>query len=213
MTIRKGEPWGEAIPVADLGSDLVVVERDAEAAAVVRAVRATVTAVPTIGLSGGDMARTLGGGSPGRFATTDEGTVARVTVDLVHVEAEGRTTTALAHVVARSPRWSWWRDRVVFVMNAQFFGPYDVAPRSHPNDGKFDIVQVHTDMDVRTRLQAARRARTGTHVPHPQISVQQTDRVTLEFDRPLALYVDGEKWCTTRRCTFTVEPDAVVLHA
>jgi len=67
-------------------------------------------------------------------------------------------------------------------------------------------------MDLRTRLQAARRARSGTHLPHPQISVQQTSSLTLDFERPLALYVDGERWCTSRRCTITVEPDAVVLY-
>ena len=213
MTIRKGESWGESVAVSGLGSDLVVVHRDAEAAALVCAARATDTPVPTLGLAAGDVARTLGGGAAGRFDPTEGATVVRAPVDLLHIEAEGRTTTALAHIVARSPRWSWWRDRVVFVMNAQFLGRYDIAPRSHPNDGKADIVQVHAGMDLRTRLQAARRARTGTHVPHPQISVQQSAAVALEFERPLALYVDGEKWCTTRRCAISVEPDAVIVHA
>lgn len=204
MTIRRGQPWGEAVPAP---SDLVFVTRDAEASALIAAARATESAVPPLGLGGGDMAHTMGGGSSDRFASHQQ--VVRATVDVLRVHANGRSTVALAHVVARR---HWWRGPLVFAMNAQFIGPYDVAPRSHPNDGKVDIVEVSAHMPLRTRLQAVRRARTGTHLPHPQITVRQRVEAHLTFPRPLTIYVDGEAWCDAQACTVEVEADAVIVH-
>ena len=93
-------------------------------------------------------------------------------------------------------------------MTAQYLGDYDVAPRSHPNDGKTDILRVAATMPLRVRIAARRRARTGTHLPHPQLSLSQTAATTLTFDRPLVVWVDGRRWGTARELQLTVEPDA-----
>lgn len=203
MTIRRGEPWGEAVASAH---DLFLASTDAAARAVVCAARVEGSAPPPIGLTGGDLARTMGGGAPGRFP----GTVTRAPVDLLRVQADGAVTWAVAHVVARR---HWWRGEVVLAMNAQFLGPYDVAPRSHPNDGRLDLVHVAARMGLRTRLQARRRARTGTHLPHPLIEARQAASTTLQFARPLDLWIDGVRWCRASDVTLTVEPDALVAHA
>ena len=56
---------------------------------------------------------------------------------------------------------------------------HDVAPRAHPNDGRFDVVEVSAAMPARARLQAWRRLATGTHVPHPDITTRRgVDDVT-----------------------------------
>ncbi len=202
MTIRRGEPWGEAV---ESPPDLFVAPTDAAASAVVAASRAQGTELPAVGFAGGDLARTMGGGAPGRFP----GTVTRAPVDVVRVEADGAATWAVAHVVARR---RWWRGEVLLAMNAQFLGDYDVAPRSHPNDGKVDVVHVAAAMGLRTRLEARRRARTGTHVPHPLIEVRQAPQATVRFHRPLDVWVDGVLWRKATELTLTVEPDALTAH-
>jgi diacylglycerol kinase family enzyme len=148
----------------------------------------------------------MGGGGPARF----DGTHVRAVVDLVRVTADGRELWALAHVVVRR---RWWRGEVVLVMNAEFLGPYDVVPRSHPNDGRVDVVRVDPSMSVRARLQARRRARTGTHLPHPQLAVQSTATWHATFDRPLRLFVDGKRNGVVRDLRIEVVPDALTVHA
>jgi len=203
VTIRRGGSWGAAAAVP---SELRVVPTDRDARAWVLAHRETDRPLKAVGLAGGDLARTVGGGAPGRFA----GTVMTAPVDVLRIEADGRTTWAVAHVVARR---SWWRGDVWLAMNAQFLGEYDVAPRSHPNDGKVDVVHVLPGMSARARMQARRRARTGSHLPHPQLVVTQSASSSVSFDRPLVLWVDGVRWATTQHVTVTCEPDALIIYA
>lgn len=203
MTIRRGEPWGAEVQSP---SSLRVVATDRDAREWVLAHRDDDRPMKAVGLAGGDLARTLGGGTPGRFP----GTVMTAPVDLMRVEADGRTTWAVAHVVARR---SWWSGEVWFAMNAQFLGAYDVAPRSHPNDGKIDVVHVLPGLSVRERLQARERARTGTHLPHPQLVATQGASCSATFARPLVLWVDGVRWGTAATVTVTSEPDALTVYA
>jgi YegS C-terminal NAD kinase beta sandwich-like domain len=203
VPIRKGEPWGEPVLPP---SDLPVMADDAAAGDWVRHEREAGRSMLPLGVAGGDLARTMGGGAPGRFS----GTVVVASVDIVRVEVAGRVTWAVAHVIARR---SWWRGEVHLAMNAQFLGTYDVAPRSHPNDGRVDLIDVASSTSVRTRLQARARARTGTHLPHPELAASQTAAVEWRFERPLDLWVDGRLWCRASSAVLRVEPDALLLHA
>lgn len=203
MTIRRGEPWGEQVQSPDF---VRVVPTDRDAREWVLALRETGRPMVPVALGGGDMARTLGGGSPGRFP----GMVMTAPIDLLRVEADGRTTWAVAHVVARR---SWWRSDVWLAMNAQFLGEYDVAPRSHPNDGKVDVIHVQPGMPVRARRQARDRARTGTHLPHPQLAVTHAESASATFQQPLVIWVDGVRWGTATEITVTCEADALTVYA
>lgn len=203
MTIRRGQPWGEP---AQAGLELRVVPTDRDAREWVVAQRERGVDPLPVGLGGGDLARTVGGGVPGRF----QGTVMTAPIDVLRVEAGGRTTWAVAHVVARR---SWWRGEVLLAMNAQFLDGYDVAPRSHPNDGKVDVVRVAAEMPLRARLQARTRARTGTHLPHPKLIVTQTALHEASFARPLVLWVDGVRWAVVDSVRIIVEPDALTIFA
>jgi hypothetical protein len=165
-------------------------------------------------LAGGDMARTMGGGTEGRVQAG--ATLVRAPVDVIRVAAaDGRTGTALAHVVVRSSRRrvSWWRGPVVLVMNAQFLGPYDVAPRSHPNDGRLDVVWVDPRMPLRQRLAARQRARTGTHLPHPQLRGQSLRTVEVSLGGDFEVWLDGLWWTSTSTITVSALPDAAVVLA
>lgn len=200
MTVEKGVDWGSTGPVPD---DLVLVRTDAEARAAVVAARSAGAALPTLGLLGGDLARTLGGGRGGDPARLREsGTLA--TVDLGVARLDGVPHPFVAHLVARR---SWWRGRVVAVMNAQFLGAWDAAPRAHPGDGRLDVLD--GDLGVGDRWKARTRLPAGTHVPHPGIAQRRTAAWEGTFDRPTPVRLDGEVVATARSVVVAVEPDVL----
>lgn len=234
MTIRRGEAWGE---VRALPDGTVIVHSDAEARAVVEEARRADRPVPPLGLAGGDLARTLGARDGGlrlrtaaaaqaastsaatsaaaMTAASDVGTagspheaveVMVAPVDLGSVLVDGRQHWFVAHAVARR---SWWHGRVVAAMNAEFRGEWDVAPRSHPNDGRLDVLDVDARLGLTDRVKARRRLPAGTHVPHPLVPVQRVKAVQLEFDRPVPVWLDGERVGEGRRLSLRVEPDAL----
>ncbi len=135
MTIERGQPWGEP---GGLPAGGVLVRSDAEARAVVERARRAGDPVPALGLLGGDLCRTMGGtGDEARLHQHRRRCDARSTSGAVLID--GRMHWFVAHLVARR---SWWRGRVVAAMNAEFLGSWDVAPRSHPNDGRLDLFDV-----------------------------------------------------------------------
>ena len=198
MPIAQGEPWGA--PGA-LPPDGVVVRTDAEARAVVERAWRDGAVVPTLGLVGGDLCRTVGGrGDEARLRTAEAVTLP---IDLGSVLLDGVQHWFVAHLVVRS---SWWRGRVVAVMNAQWIGRWDVAPRSHPNDGLLDVFD--GDLSFDDRLKARRRLLTGTHVPHPGIRQRRVPAVHLEFDRPTPVWLDGDRVGSARTISARVVVDA-----
>ena len=199
MTIRRGQPWGVSGPLPDDG---VVVRSDAEARLAVERHRRANQPVPPLGLLGGDLCRTLGGRGDEARLRSPEGTV--VPVDLGAVLLDGRLHWFVAHLVARR---SWWRGRIVAAMNAEFYRSWDVAPRSHPNDGRLDVFEA--DPPLGDRLKARSRLRTGAHVPHPAIKERRVDAAQFEFASPVSVWLDGERIGAARRLSVRVEPDAL----
>lgn len=193
MTIRKGEAWGEAV---ERPSDLLVVASD-------RAVADAYIAEPdrSVGLAGGDLHRAVG--SPPSRSTAQ-----RLPIDVLDVTIDGHAHVAVAHVVARR---SWWRGRILAVMNVDHIDAWNVAPRAHPNDGRFDVVDVDAEMTWRERWQARGRLGAGTHVPHPKISVRTATAMTWSFDRPLDVRVDGVDVGAATTLSVTVRPDAFAI--
>ena len=199
MTIRKGEPWGVPGPLPDDG---VVVRSDSEAGRIVAWARRSNAPVPTLGLLGGDLCATLGGdGTETRLHSSEAMTLP---VDLGSVLIDGRLHWFVAHLVARH---SWWHGRVVAAMNAQYLGRWNAAPRSHPNDGRLEILDAN--LAFGQRLLAHRRLPLGTHLPHPGIEVRRVTSVQIELDRPTPILLDGEHAGLGRRLSIRVEPDAL----
>ncbi len=208
MTIKPGEPWGRTI---DRPVDLVVVAGDPELARRL-ASRRDGDDGPPVFAADGDFARTLGGPPiHGRL------TVNELPVDLVDVALDGGvlSATACAHVVIRNPWWrgGWWRGSVVVVMNAEYIGAWDVAPRGHPNDGRVEVFEVSSTFDVRQRLQARRRVRSATHVPHPGITTRAVRTASWTFRAPMSVTVDGRRIGSATGVEITVAPDAAVVCA
>lgn len=199
MTIEKGQPWGTHGTLPPGG---VLVRSDAEARAVVERCRRDDAEVPVLGLLGGDLAKTVGSrGDEARMHTPE---AMLLPVDLGSVLLDGRLHWFVSHLVVRR---SWWRGRVVAVMNAQWIGAWDVAPKSHPNDGKLDVFD--GDLSFDDRLKVRTRLRTGTHVPHPEIAQSRVAALQLEFDRPQPVWLDGERTGSATRLSIRLEPDAI----
>jgi len=202
VTIRKGEAWGGPGPLPDEG---VVVRTDAEARHAVTEARRSRRPPPPLGLLGGDLARTCG-------ATGDEARLRgphaqRLPVDLGEVLVDGVLHVFVAHLVARR---SWWRGPILAVMNAEFLGAWDVAPRSHPNDGRLDVLEA--DLPLGDRWKARSRLRTGAHVPHPGIRERRTKALQLDLAPGTRVWLDGECVGAARALSIRVVPDALTVH-
>lgn len=202
MTIGKGDAWGTTVPRP---GDLRLADDDAQLAALLDDGSGRATGVAT-----GDLLRTLGGGSA-RGSTE----VQRLPVDLVRVALDdARPVPAIAHLTIGEPWWRGGRARgpVVVVMNAEFLGDLDVAPRGHPNDGRVEVLELDTSLDLRQRVEMRRRARSATHLPHPLVTTRSVRSAEWEFDRPLSVVVDGRRRGSARRVRVEVEPDAGLVH-
>jgi hypothetical protein len=200
VTIRKGELWGEPGPLPRHG---VIVRSDREAREIVTAARRAHEPIPPLGLVGGDLCRTLGG--TGDAARLRSEQAMQLPVDLGAVLLDGRLHWFVAHLVARR---SWWFGRVVVAMNAQYVGDWDVAPNSHPNDGRLDVLDGSPSLGQ--RWQARSRLKTGTHVPHPAIEERRVSALQLDFARPTPIELDGEPVGSATTLSLRVEPDALV---
>lgn len=208
MTIKPGEPWGRAI---DRPSDLVVVAGDHALARHLSSMRDGDNGPPVFAVDS-DFARTLGAPQlDGRL------TVNELPVDLIDIRLDGGavTATACAHVVMSNPWWrgGWWRGSVVVVMNAEYIGEWDVAPRGHPNDGRVEVFEVDSTFGVRQRWQARRRVRSATHVPHPGIDTRTVRASSWSFRTPMKVSVDGRRIASAAAIEIAVSPDAAVVCA
>jgi len=201
VTIEKHRPWGWA---GSFPPDGVVVHSDAEARRAVTQARQDGRPLPTLGLLGGDLCRTLGG--RGDSARLRSDAAMTFPVDLGHVVLDGDEHWFVAHLIARR---SWWHGRVVAVMNAQWLGSWDLAPRSHPNDGLLDA----TDgvLPVADRFRARRRLPTGTHLPHPALRTLRGATMSFELAPALDVRLDGTLVGRARRLDVRIEPDALTV--
>jgi YegS/Rv2252/BmrU family lipid kinase len=79
----------------------------------------------------------------------------------------------------------------VVVANGQFFGGgMKVAPRSLPDDGRFDVqAWGGTVTDV---LRASRQLRDGSHLRRPDVRAWSSATVTVDADRRVPVEADGE---------------------
>jgi hypothetical protein len=200
MVVERGTAWGVPGP---LPADGVVVRTDAEAREIVERCRRAGEPVPPLGLLGGDLCRTLGGrGDEARLRSPG---ATRLPVDVGAVLLDGRLHWFVAHLIARR---GWWSGRIVAAMNAEYLGPWDVAPRSHPNDGRLDTLDA--DLPFGDRLKARRRLATGSHVPHPGIRERRVDAAQFEFGEPMTIWLDGVRLDgAVRRLSVRVERDAL----
>lgn len=199
IPMQRGEDWGECGPLPENG---IVVRSDAEARSVVADARRRGVDPPPLGLAEGDLARTLGGrGDVGRLHGDD---ATRLRIDVGAVLLDGRKDWFVAHLIARR---SWLNGRTVAVMNAEWYGSWSLGPRAHPGDGLLDISDA--TLSTRQRLLARRRVQSGAHLPHPAIATSRTAAWQAEFERPLTVWLDGQRIRPVEHLSVRVEPGAL----
>jgi hypothetical protein len=201
VTIERGTEWGRA---GSLPDGAPTVTSDAELGALVTRSRRSGEPLPTVGLLGGDLCRTVGGRGDADRLRTDEARM--LPVDVGSVLIDGRLHWFVAHLVARR---SWWRGPIWAACNAQWMGAWDVAPRAHPGDGRLDLFDVR--LPLGDRLAARKRLPTGTHLPHPDITERRAKAIQVAFDRPLTVYLDAVAVGPARQLSVRVEPDALTV--
>ncbi|MFM8530091.1 MAG: hypothetical protein ACKOD2_10530 [Ilumatobacteraceae bacterium] len=200
MTIRRGEDWGSVQPVP---SEVTVLKHG-------RVLFESLNSAspPTVvGVLSGDLHRTISSSSdPNHYQVGAP--VSVVPVDLIRVRMGGSSVLCAAHVVARR---SWWFGEILVVAKAQFVGPWDVAPRSHPNDGWIDATLVRPTMGVRQRIAARKRLRTASHLPHPDIQTTRIREGRWEFRRKVNIWADGVRLGPTAWIEVECVPDALMV--
>ena len=165
MTIRKGEQWGSRIPTP---SRIRHVSSDAEIA--------QCSPEDFIAVGGGDIYTTLG--SPAFVSAADECTLLpmdALQVEILLSDASEKSCTAASSIEIGSLVSPFKSARFICVTNGGIVSSRNFAPRAHPNDGRLDIMQIAETMSFRDRLTAKKKALTGTHVPHPSISLRQDE--------------------------------------
>lgn len=189
MTIEKGEAWGdpEGAPVdATLPSDVAV------AAYVHKHPEAVVSA------TSGDLMQTLG------LSAVPRSNPLWFPMDLGFVSLDGGAERPfVAHVIARGPVWL---GGGAAVMNAAWLGDRYLGPRSHPNDGLLDVTV--GSLPPRQLWAAAKRAKTGVHLPHPNLAVKRVGRWEHTFERPRSIWLDGTRVGRAKHLVCRVESDA-----
>lgn len=192
--IKKGEAWGRP---GELPHDAPVLDDDRALAAAVE------RGVPIVAVTSGDIARTLGVRQP--FERV--GPKQLLPIDALRLVLDDqRELTAVA--------WAQFGDfrrqrHAVAIMNAAFIDVRNIAPRAHPGDGKADVVRFA--MAPTDRFKALRRMRTGTHVPHPDISVRQRAHDEIAMERPTTLWIDGSRVGRATTLRFEIIPAAITV--
>jgi hypothetical protein len=198
MTIEKGEDWGSRVGPDDV-VNLRTASNDHDVAE---------NPGGTL-LGGGDLGLTLGiTGCAGDAALWQ-----RLPLDLLHVsyvDRRGRLhdTTAAAWVTTGS----FLSGPFFVVANTSFVKGRRLFPRSHPNDGRFEILEVSTEMSRRQRLVALRRVRSDTHLPHPHLTTRSATSFHFAWPAPKKIVVDGFKLGYVREITVEIRPNAGITH-
>lgn len=194
VTISKGKPWERP---ADPGVQPIQVSSDAEAAAL--GASGLGTAPVFLNLWNGDLRKTLG-----REVGPPPQTNFQFAMDLGFVAVdEAEPIPFVSHLVARRRGWA---GQCLVAMNAAWLGDLYLGPRAHPNDGLLDIT--YGTLGIQQRFLAMRRARLGTHLPHPKLTTKRVNHLNFELKRPTPVYVDGLSIGLGTRLALSLVPDA-----
>ncbi|MEO8364080.1 MAG: hypothetical protein ABI570_06845 [Ilumatobacteraceae bacterium] len=202
MTIRKFAEWGQIISRPQA---IETCDSDEQIGQTVARHMLEQTEIPHIHATGGSLARSLGDAH--ELSDTE---VRELNVDLIHIDY--RTSNGQGQSIAANSvllRHRLWNGQIVAATNSGFLGTWEIATRAHPNDGRFDVVEIDESMTIRDRLITRRRLDHAKPLSHPSITGYQSDSKEWTFHHPIRLYVDQNfvaKVTFVRAKTF---PDAI----
>lgn len=196
MTIRIGEDWGEGIDFAPQGTRIAYTDHD---------VALALDDGRPVLVRGGSLHQTLG--SPNGTAVTR--CLPVDLIEIVETSSNTRIGVSVANIFLnlRGP-FGRWRGRIVLATNCGEYAGVTPCPRSHPNDGAFDVIEVDASMTLFQRRLAWKRAISGTHLPHPLLSVWSGEKFRLTIRPNERINVDGVDLKFTGDVELRAVPDA-----
>ena len=201
MPIEPGGHWGETVAHRE---DLVPFHDEVDLGQFLSS-SATERQV-TVALTAGRFVDVTGG--PHRDVTT----MRRYRSDVLDYHACGRharhgSTIGSISILTRS---SSGKLGQIYVSNLGQFDGGVVSDRSHPNDGRFEVLDAHEGLAIRDLLTFRRRVRHGLAIDHQRIRRRSVDRAEWT-DLRMWVSVDGARPFSCTKIAVSIRPDAAEI--
>ena len=198
MNIEKGRSWGSLSPLPPEG---VIIKTNKELLEKVNDCKRQGIDLPTFGLLGGDLWRTLGGRRAEERLYGGEATT--LDIDLGCALLDGKIFWFCAHMFIGSKL----KGEKIFISNVAHYGKMNPAPKAHPGDGKFDMLEVK--LSPLQTFKAVKRVSAGTHIPHPGIKYKQVSSEQFSFGKKLSIEIDGKNIGKFSTVSIRIETEAL----
>ena len=198
MNIEKSRSWGSLSP---LPPDGVIIKTNKELLEKVNNCKRQGIDLPTFGLLGGDLWRTLGGRRAEERLYGGEATT--LDIDLGCALLDGKIFWFCAHMFIGSKL----KGEKIFISNVAHYGKTNPAPKAHPGDGKFDMLEVK--LSPFQTFKAVKRVSAGTHIPHPGIKYKQVSSEQFSFGKKLSIEIDGKNIGKFSTVSIRIENEAL----
>ena len=198
MNIEKGRSWGSLSPLPPEG---VIIKTNKELLEKVNDCKRQGIDLPTFGLLGGDLWRTLGGRRAEERLYGGEATT--LDIDLGCALLDGKIFWFCAHMFIGSKL----KGEKIFISNVAHYGKMNPAPKAHPGDGKFDMLEVK--LSPLQTFKAVKRVSAGTHIPHPGIKYKQVSSEQFSFGKKLSIEIDGKNIGKFSTVSIRIENEAL----
>ena len=198
MNIEKGKSWGSLSPLPPEG---VIIKTNKELLEKVNDCKRQGIDLPTFGLLGGDLWRTLGGRRAEERLYGGEATT--LDIDLGCALLDGKIFWFCAHMFIGSKL----KGEKIFISNVAHYGKMNPAPKAHPGDGKFDMLEVK--LSPFQTFKAVKRVSAGTHIPHPGIKYKQVSSEQFSFEKKLSIEIDGKNIGKFSTVSIRIENEAL----
>ena len=198
MNIEKGRSWGSLSPLPPEG---VFIKTNKELLEKVNDCKRQGIDLPTFGLLGGDLWRTLGGRRAEERLYGGEATT--LDIDLGCALLDGKIFWFCAHMFIGSKL----KGEKIFISNVAHYGKMNPAPKAHPGDGKFDMLEVK--LSPFQTFKAVKRVSAGTHIPHPGIKYRQVSSEQFSFGKKLSIGIDGKNIGKFSTVSIRIENEAL----
>ena len=198
MNIERGRSWGSLSPLPPEG---VIIKTNKELLEKVNDCKRQGIDLPTFGLLGGDLWRTLGGRRAEERLYSGEATT--LDIDLGCALLDGKIFWFCAHMFIGSKL----KGEKIFISNVAHYGKTNPAPKAHPGDGKFDMLEVK--LSPFQTFKAVKRVSAGTHIPHPGIKYKQVSSEQFSFEKKLSIEIDGKNIGKFSTVSIRIENEAL----
>ena len=214
MTIRRFAEWGRMIARPQV---IESCDSDAEIGESMARHMLEQTEIPHIHATGGSIARALGdphalsdAAALSDAKALSDAAVRELSIDVLHIDY--RNADGMSHSIAANSvvlRHRLWVGQIIAMTNSGFVGTWEIATRAHPNDGRFDVVEIDAGMSIRDRLTTRRRLNGAKPLSHPSVTSYQSESKEWTFDRPVRLYVDQNFVARVTYVRVKILPDAI----